>query len=194
MAQMLVYFCKVARKPQRTLFQRDFDTDIKAVINPREQVDRYSRTWRFSQPKVRNRHLVGKLGFTAPGTETKAEYNEETNDFVEPTVDARQATFVFWVIDLSNQVLAFEAKPPQIQYQSFRGAFEKFLAGHPEMGFQIEDFLQTAQFLAWVKNEVDRVVSFKATLCPESRFLQASQVHPEALGGYQRGQGKAGVS
>jgi hypothetical protein len=164
MPQMLVCYCKVARKPQGTLFQRDFETDIKEVINPNEKsVERYGRPWRFSQPKIYNGYLFGKLGYIASGTETKPFYDEEQHDFIQQTIDTPLTNFVLYAIDLSKQILAFEIKPPDIKYQSFRGAFEKFIAKRPDIGLEIEDFMETSKFIAWV-NDVERITLFKATL------------------------------
>lgn len=167
MPRVSVYFSKVAYKPQRTLDQAlpeySFDKAIKEVINPDKSVLRYGRTWRFSLPKDRNGFLVGKLGFTSSGTEKKADYDELKKDFVELTVDSKQSTFVFWVIDLLEQILAFETRPPDIKYQSFKGAFVRFLDERSDIGMTVEDIVETSKFKEWV-NEVDRVTKFTANL------------------------------
>lgn len=163
MPQMLVYLNIITYKPQRTIFQRGFATDIQEVINPDAKVSRYNRTWRFSKPKILNGFLVGKMGFTSLGTEKRADYNEDIKDFVEQTVDAKSSTFVLWVVDLSQQILAFEIKPPDIRYQSFKGAFEGFLYERPDIGFSMENIVETSQFLEWVKT-VDKVTKFTANL------------------------------
>ncbi|OGO06890.1 MAG: hypothetical protein A2Y92_01810 [Chloroflexi bacterium RBG_13_57_8] len=182
MPQMLVYFSKVTHKPQRTLFQRSFDIDVQEAISPDKSISRYGRPWRFSKPKIHHGYLVGKLGFVSPGTETRADYDEQIKDFIEQTVDSKQSMFVFWAIDLSEQVLAFEAKPPDIMYQSFKGAFEGFLAERPDIGLTVEDFVQTSKFVAWVKN-VERVISFKANLrAPNPNFSKHPKIIQEILG------------
>ncbi len=163
MPQMLVYLSIITYKPQRTLFQRSFDTDIQEVINPDAKVSRYNRTWRFSKPKIRNGFLVGKMGFTSSGTERRADYDEQTKDFIELYVDAKLSTFVLWAMDLSSQILAFEAKPPDIKYQSFKGAFEGFLDERSDIGLTVEDIVETSKFVEWVKN-LDRVTKFTANL------------------------------
>ena len=164
MPQLMVCYLKVAREPQSTFFQQDFKTDIQVVINPEEKtVERYGRPWRFSQPKTSNDYLSGKLGYIASGTETKPFYDEEHHDFVQQTVDTPLTNYVLWTLDLSKQILAVEIKPPDIKYHSFRGAFKGFLMKRPELGLEIDDFLETSTFLAWA-NEVKRVTSFKATL------------------------------
>ena len=164
MPRLMVCYFKFAREPQGTFFQRDFETDIQEVIDPEEKtVKRYGRPWRFSQPKISNGYLLGKLGYIASGTETKPFYDEQHHDFVQQTIDTPLTNFVLWALDLSKQILAFEIKPPDIKYHSFRGAFKGFLMKRPELGLEIEDFLETSTFLAWA-NEVKRVTSFKATL------------------------------
>ncbi|MFC2032722.1 hypothetical protein ACFLUS_05145 [Chloroflexota bacterium] len=164
MSQLMVCFFKVARESQSTFFQRDFKTDIQEVINPDEKtVERYGRPWRFSQPKISNDYLSGKLGYIASGIATKPFYDEELHDFVQQTIDTPLTNFALWTLDLSKQILAFEIQPPDIKYQSFRGAFKEFLMKRPELGFVVEDFLETSTFLAWAK-EVKRVTFFKATL------------------------------
>ena len=182
MPRMLVYFSKVTYKPQRTLFQRSFEIDVQKVISPEKIVTRYGRPWRFSKPKIHNGYLVGKLGFMLSGTEKKVDYDEQIQDFIEQTVDSKQSSFVFWVIDLSKQVLAFEAKPPDIMYQSFKGAFEYFLRECPDIGLTVEDFVQTSKFVAWVKN-MERVISFKANLrAPNPDFSKHPKIIQEILG------------
>ena len=164
MPQMSVHFSVVTYKPQRTLFQRSFDKDIQEVIDPDTMVSRYGRTWRFSKPKMKNGYLVGKLGFIAPGTEKKADYDEEIKDFIEQTVNSKQATFVFWVTDLTKQILAFETKPPDIKYQSFKGAFQGILNERSDISLTLEGIAETSQFLEWVEKTVDRVTKFTANL------------------------------
>ncbi len=178
MPQMLVYFSVVTYKPQRTLFQCSFDKDIQEVINPDTRVSRYGRTWRFSKPKMKNGFLVGKLGFTAPGTQKRADYDEEIKDFIEQTVNSKQATFVFWVTDLSKQILAFETKPPDIKYQSFKGAFEGILNERLDIGLTLEGIAETSQFVEWVEKMVDRVTKFTAYLrTPNPDFSK----HPKII-------------
>lgn len=164
MPQLLVCYFKVGRELQSTIFQHDFETDIQEVINPDEKsVERYGRPWRFSQPKISNGYLYGKLGYVASGTETKPFYDEDRHDFIRQIIDTPLTNFVLWTLSFSEQILAFEIKPPDIKYQSFRGAFKGFLMKRPELGLVIEDFLEKSTFKAWA-NEVKRVTLFKATL------------------------------
>ena len=165
MPQMLVYFCKVTYKLQRTIFQQSYEIDIQEVINPKNIINRYERDWRFSKPKIKGEYLMGKFGFVQEGKETKGDYDEEKQDFIQRTIDSRQTTWVLYVIDFRSHILAFEAKPPLIYYQSFKGAFEKNLdTNYPQLNFMVEGFVQTSRFVAWVKEEVDKVTSFTANL------------------------------
>lgn len=182
MPQMLVYFNLVTYKPQRTLFQRSFSEDIQEVLNPDTMVSRYGRTWRFSKPKMKNGFLIGKLGFTAPGTEKRVDYDEEIKDFIELTVDSKQATFVLWVTDLSKQMLAFETKPPDIKYQSFKGAFGGILNERSDIGLILEGIAETSQFIEWVES-VDRVTKFTANLrTPNPDFSKHAKIIQGLLG------------
>lgn len=181
MPKMLIYLGIIAYKPQRTLFQRSFDMDIQDVINPDTKVSRYGRTWRFSKPKIRNGFLIGKLGFISSGTEKRTDYDEQTKDFIEQTIDAKQSTFVLWAVDLSRQILAFETKPPDIKYQSFKGAFEGFLDERTDIGLTVEDIVETSQFVEWVKN-LDRVIEFKASLrTPNPNYSKHPKIIQELL-------------
>ena len=147
----------------QALPEYSFEKAIRTIINPDSRVSRYGRTWRFSLPKMHDGFLVGKLGFTSEGKEKKADYDEIKKDFIEHTIDSKQSTFVFWVLLLSEQILAFETKPPDIKYQSFKGAFEGFLEEYPDTNFVIETVVETSQFVDWVR-EVDRVTRFTANL------------------------------
>ncbi|MFZ7134504.1 MAG: hypothetical protein ACOWWR_19335 [Eubacteriales bacterium] len=164
MPQLTVCFCKLARTVQATLFQSDFMTDIQKIINPDEKtVERYGRAWRFSKPKILDGYMYGELGYIAMGTEIKPFYDEEKQEFLQQTSNASLTNYVLWVLDLKYQTLAFEIKPPDIKYQSFKGAFECFLYKHLELGLRIEDFLEKSKFRAWA-DEVGRITSFRATL------------------------------
>jgi hypothetical protein len=65
MPKMIICYSKIARKPQRNLFQRDFENDIEDVINSKELIERYGRKWRFSKWEKRDGYLLGKFGFVA---------------------------------------------------------------------------------------------------------------------------------
>jgi len=150
---------------QRTFYQQSYEVDIQKVINPENIINRYERNWRFSKPKIRNGYLMGKFGFVQEGKEMVGDYDEDKQDFIQRTIDAKQTNWVLYVIDFENHVLAFEAKPPLIYYQSFKGAFEKNLdTNYSQLNFMVEDFVQASRFLAWAKEEVDKVTSFKASL------------------------------
>lgn len=164
MPRIHICFSKIARKPQRNLFERSFNDDIREALDPKAQVERYGRNWRFAKWKERNGYLVGKFGFSSQGTEMVTDYDDAAQDFVELQVNSKLSSCALWVLDTQKQVLAFEIKPPLIEYQSFKGAFEGFLQLHPDAGLTFEDYVETARFLAWVKNDIERIISFKANL------------------------------
>lgn len=182
MPQLIVNFCKIAFKPQRTMEQvlshYDFEKAILTVIDPNVKMPpRYGRTWRFSQPKIRDGFLIGKFGFVTTGIAQQGDYDEKLKDFVLRTFDSRQPTYSLWAIDLSYQILAFEVKPPDIKYQSFVGNFEEFLNERPDINLTIEKVVETAKFIEWVGN-VDRVTKFTATLRPPNPDYSE---HPDDL-------------
>ena len=59
--------------------------------------------------------------------------------------------------------MAFETKPPDIRYQSFKGAFEGFLDKRLDIGLTVEDLVEEWKFNEWVRS-VDRVTRFTANL------------------------------
>jgi len=186
MPEMLVCYCKLARKTlaqgeQGAFWPRDFKTDIQRIVDPNEITERYGRRWRFSQPKIEDGYLFGKLGFIASGTKTYPFYDEQKHDFIQQAVETPETNFVLWAINLSNQILAFEVKSPDIKYQSFRGAFEKYLRRFPAIGLEIEDFIEMSQFKSWV-NDVERITLFKATLrVPNPNWAKHPQRIQEVL-------------
>lgn len=182
MPQMTVCFCKLSRvqQMQGALIPRDFKTDIQAIINPDVPEERYNRVWRFSQPQVTDGYLVGKLGYITSGVETKPYYDELKHDFIQQTYEVPETKFVLWVIDLAQQYMAFEIKPPDIRYLSFKGAFEKFLQRLPKIGIEIGDLVEEAKFKAWA-SDVERVTLFKAVLrVPNPHWAD----HPERIQDY----------
>jgi hypothetical protein len=182
MPQILVYFCKIAFKPQRTIEQElskiDFKKAIQIVVDPDVKVTpRYNRTWRFSQPKIIDEFLVGKFGFVSSGVEQVGDYDDKIKDFFVKDMDSKKPTISFWAIDLSSQIMAFEVKPPDIKYQSFISNFKSFLNEKPDINLGLERVIETAKFIEWVEN-VDRVTKFTATLRPPNPNYSK---HPQIL-------------
>jgi hypothetical protein len=185
MPRMLIFFSKVAYKPQMTLEQArrgfDFRSAIEEAINPDNAVSRYNRTWRVSQPTYIEKFFVGKLGFMSSATETRTYYDESKKDFIEQPVDSRQGHYVQWAIDTSTQIIAFESKPPDIKYQSFIGAFKGLLDERSDIGLTIENILESAQFFEWV-GEVDRITKFTASLrAPNPDYVSRTKIVQELL-------------
>lgn len=181
MPRLSVSFAKIAYSPQLTLKQafarHSFADDLKTAIDPDLTVTRYSRTWRFSQPKsVGRKFLVGKLGFVSPMTETKTDYDEDRKDFIERSVDTRQGHYVQWAIDMSTQMVAFVDKPPDIRFQSFFGAFSSLLFERPDSGLMLEKILESEKFFSWA-SKLDRISRFRANIrAPNPDFASRPQI------------------
>ena len=142
-----------------------FSEDVKTALDPALSVERYSRRWRLSRPQeVDNRWLSGKLGFER-AVETEAiHYDETVQDFVQEEAQAEQGTFSHYVIDLQNQYLLFELRPPAIQLNSFVGAFKKILDLTRERHrFEVEVITDTQEFYEWL-TEVDEVEQVRVSL------------------------------
>lgn len=186
MPQMLVFFSRVAYKPQLTLdrglYQRGFADDVQKAINPDLTVTRYGRKWRLSLPKtIDETFTVGKLGFVSSTTETRTDYDEDRKDFIEQLMDSRQGHYVQWAIDLSTQMVAFETKPPDIKFQSFIGAFKGLLDESPEIGLTLEQILESAKFFEWAER-IDRIIKFTASIrAPNPDFESRTQIVRELL-------------
>lgn len=182
MPKMIVCYSKIARKPQRSLFQRNFEDDVREVISSKELVERYSREWRFAKWEKRGGCLLGKFGFVTSGTTTAKNWDDTKWDFIDQQVKSNYIDCVLWVLDISTQQLAFEIRPPFIEYQSFKGAFQAFLDLYPNSGLVFEDYVSTPLFLAWVKNDIERIVSFKANLrTPNPDFSKETDYIYESL-------------
>ena len=78
--------------------------------------------------------------------------------------------------------MAFEAKPPDIKYQSFKGAFEGILNERSDIGLILEGIAATSQFVEWVEKTVDRVTKFTANLrTPNPDFSKHPKIIRELL-------------
>lgn len=164
MAKLRAVLAKVSRKPgQQSLFQRSYEEDLLAAINPDNQEERYGRVWRFSRPRQRQRFLVGRLGFIGkePGTETF--YDEQRKDFVDQPLVLGKGYYSHWVADLDSHLMVFELKPPKIEVQSFIGAFDGLLSSPTELAFTLELLQEPRKFYEWA-GTVQRVTSFKAVM------------------------------
>ena len=164
MPQTVIFFNKIAYKPIKPMMQRGFDSDIREVLNPDLPIIRYGRTWRLSRPAEHGRnYLVGKLGFEASESKRQTYYDDKAKDFIEKSVSSRQGHYVQWAIDLSNHIMAFETKIPDIKYQSFKGAFCGLLDKYPDIGLTVEDIMESSKFYEWAKR-IDKLTKFSANL------------------------------
>lgn len=186
MPHTLIFFTKVAYKPQmtldRALAKQGFADDIREALDPDVTITRYGRNWRFSQPKIHNRKfLIGKLGFISPTTERMTDYDENQKDFVEQSVDSKQGHYVQWAIDFDTQILAFETKPPDIRFQSFVGAFKGLLDEHPHICLTVEHIVESAKFFEWAE-KLDRITKFTASIrAPNPNFESRPRIIRELL-------------
>jgi len=184
MPQVSIFFSRIVSKPQMTMFQvlSRFENNIKEVLNPDKTVTRYGRTWRLSQPKIyEDNFFVGKLGYISSGTEKRTDYDEEKKDFIELSIDSRQVHYVRWVIDLSTHLIAFETKPPDIEYQSFVGAMKLILYARPDIGLTIEGIIEPAKFFEWVE-DIEIVTKFTASLrAPNPNYENRPKVIQQLL-------------
>lgn len=175
MPQILVHFCKVIYKPQRTIAQaiEKYDKNLEVSINPEITTTRYNKIWRFSLPQLHNKSfLIGKLGYTAIGVEKKTYYDEIKKDFIEQAVDSRLVSYSRWAIHLPTQLMAFEVKPNDIRYTAFINAFKDILDNSSDIGLTIEHMVQSAKFYEWA-NEIDKITRFAAHLRrPNPRFVK----------------------
>ena len=163
MAQILVYFSRVVYKPQTTMFQKGFESDIKEAINPDATAFRYKRTWRFSKPQYYDGYFVGKLGFVSSAKEKVTFYDEKKKDFLEKSINARPTHYVQWVLDSSTQILAFETKYPDIKLGSFMGAFRGLLDKSANLNLTVEYIMESEKFFDWVER-VGRITKFTAKI------------------------------
>lgn len=170
MPQLMVSFCKLAFKPQRTMdqviSQFDFEKAIRTIVDPNTKLaSRYNRNWRFSQPETREGFLTGQFGFVTVETAQQGDYDEELQKFVSKPLDSKQPIYSLWAIDLESQILGFEIKDPYIKYQSFVGNFQDFLNARRDISLAIEKVFEKSKFIEWAGN-VDRVTKFTAILRP----------------------------
>jgi hypothetical protein len=163
MADRTVYFAKITREPR--LFDQRFADDIAGALDPRRTVQRYRRTWRFSQPVVLDGgYIAGKLGFvrTHPAAETT--YDEERLDFVTREGVTSEGSFSMFVIDPDREIIAFEERPPDIALQSFVGAFRKLL-DEADFHGTVEILTDPTAFLEWART-VDRITRVRVVVHP----------------------------
>jgi hypothetical protein len=163
MADRTVYFGKITREPR--LFDRSFADDMFEALDPHRTAGRYQRTWRFSRPVVlEGGYIAGKLGFvrTHPAAETT--YDEEGLDFVEREGVATEGSFSMFVIDSQREIIAFEERPPDIELQSFLGAFKKLLIA-ADFRASVELLSDPRAFGEWAQT-VERITRVRAVVHP----------------------------
>lgn len=166
MPTIYVAFARVVRKAgQAGLFGSTVRDEAERAIAPDDEVRRYRRTWRFSRPDNDGTFLTGKLGYVHEAESMTTSYDETVQDFIEEPTTARQAEYSRWALDLSTQDLAFELRSPEIEFQSFVGAFRGLLDLHLDARLTVEIPVQPATFFEW-RRSVQRLLRFRAVLRP----------------------------
>jgi hypothetical protein len=143
---------------------QEFRETVEGALDPEIQVLRYRRVWRLSAPHViENRWLWGKLGFQQSVSAESTYYDDTNHDFVTRAGAAEAAFFSHYVLDLENQYMLFELRPPDIRMQSFAGAFQAILDESIGNRLQLEPVPDTSEFFEWLR-EVDSVTSLHISL------------------------------
>ncbi len=147
-----VYFAKITRD----LRLWPFRDELLNAIDPLRTTSRFHRTWRFSRPIEIEGFVAAELGFIRSARAIGLSYDEERLLFVTTEGTANEGSFSLFVVDTAREIVAFEARPPEIRLQSFIGAFSKLLR---EAGFNasVTPLPDTAGFHDWVAT-VDRLV------------------------------------
>lgn len=146
-----------------TLFEYSGQDRIKNIINPELQVERYGRTWRFSQPEVRDtRFVLAKFGFIKPAKQEQVRFDEELKDYVEEVAADEDVNFCHFAIDLDRALIAFELRPPDIRRRSFTGNFEALAAESGE-ALELQILEEEISFRNWLER-IETLSFFEAKL------------------------------
>lgn len=161
MADRTVYFAKITRQPG--LWDAAFKEWLLEVIDPKTEVTRYRRTWRFSRPHVtEDTFVAGRLGYVKTTAARETIYDETVEDFFVVEGIASEGSFSNFVVDTASEIVAFEERPPDIEVGSFVNNFRAILASHGD-NVRLELLADPAEFPAWAST-VDRVVEVSATV------------------------------
>lgn len=124
---------------------------------------RYGREWRLSRPDHENGQWIGRIGFVKPGEVTTLEWDDEAEDFIEG--DASGGVVVPFVIDVSEQVVAYQLRGNLVRPNTFTGALEALLNQNPTYVWSVYPLVVPRSFESW-KSEIDRVTAFRFKLIP----------------------------
>jgi hypothetical protein len=159
----VVSIAKLSRRAGQTnLFEADLRTDILRALSPEFRTDRYGRRWRFSRwVDLDGRFVAAKLGYERVRETEAVHYDDVLEDYVTELRPNEVVSFCHFVVDLENQFVAFDERPPDIRRQSFIGAFRALLRTSLYR-LNIELVTDSAAFDEWVRTV--RLVRFSARL------------------------------
>lgn len=161
-----VAFARVLRDENApvSLFEADdFRESLLQALNPAVSVERYSRSWRLSQPITEDEWVTGRLGFVEPTVTPGITYSEEDQDFVELEEHHEGGSYSNFAIHIPSQYIVFEIKTQEIRLQSFFGAFKAILEKDQLSRLTAELVFDSAKLNEWL-DSVDKVSSIKISL------------------------------
>lgn len=151
---------------QVSFFDEDeFRDALRGALNPAMSVERYSRTWRLSQPTDEDEWVTGRLGFLDPTVTPGIAYSEDAQDFTELEEQHAGGTFSNFAIHIPSQYIIFELKPKpyEIRPTSFVGALKAILQQDRFARLTAELVFDSAKLNEWLES-VDKVSSIKIAL------------------------------
>lgn len=161
-----VAFARVLRDENApvNLFEADgFRESLLQALNPVVSVERYSRSWRLSQPTAEDEWVTGRLGFVEPTVTPGITYSEEDQDFVELEEHHAGGSYSNFAIHIPSQYIVFEIKKQEIRLQSFFGAFKAILERDQLSRLTAELVFDSAKLNEWL-DSVDKVSSIRIAL------------------------------
>lgn len=163
-----VAFARVLRDENApaALFEADeFRESLLRALNPAVSVERYSRSWRLSQPTTEDEWVAGRLGFLEPTVTPGITYSEDDQDFIELEEQHAGGTFSNFAIHIPSQYIIFELKPKpnEIRPNSFVGALKAILHQDNFERLTAELIFDSAKLNEWL-DSVDKVSSIKIAL------------------------------
>lgn len=151
--------------PASLLEEDGFRDALLQALDPAVTVERYSRSWRLSQPTAEDEWVTGRLGFLEPATTAGINYSEDTQDFIEVEEQHAGGTFSNFAVHVPSQYIIFELKPQpnEIRPASFVGALRAILQQDQFARLTAELVFDSAKLNEWL-DSVDKVSSIKISL------------------------------
>jgi hypothetical protein len=134
-----------------------FPDAIRQSLAPGTSYWRYTRLWRMGQWQELDGLLYGRIGFEAPAmTEV---WNDEIADFEEAAFHG--GTTAPFVIDLSDQRVAFQVRPGVIRPTTFTGALQALLNTTSVLArWRVHPDTYEVDWPTWLRS-VDRVLQLR---------------------------------